>query len=63
LCGKQSFKHWVADTAYFPELYGTRTVPLLLDLIKGKKEPKTVYTNHKVITPSNIKSIYPKACS
>ena len=63
ICGKESFKNWVADTAYFPELYGTRTVPLLLDLIKGKKEPATTYTNHKVITPSNIKSIYPKACS
>jgi ribose transport system substrate-binding protein len=63
LCGKQSFKHWEADTAYFPELYGSRTVPLLVDLIKGKKEPKTVYTNHKVITPANIKTIYPKACS
>ncbi len=60
LCGKQSFKHWEADTAYFPELYGARTVPLLVNLIKGKKEPKMVFTNHKVITPANIKSIYPR---
>jgi ribose transport system substrate-binding protein len=63
LCGKEPFKNWEADTAYFPELYGTRTVPLLLDLIAGKKEPATVYTNHKVVTPSNIKTVYPKACS
>lgn len=62
LCGKQPFKHWEADTAYFPEMYGPRTVPLLLALINGKKEPKTVYTNHKVLTPANIKSVYPKAC-
>jgi ribose transport system substrate-binding protein len=62
LCRKESFKNWEADTAYFPELYGERTVPLLVDLIKGKKEPKTVYTNHKVVTPANIKSVYPKAC-
>lgn len=62
LCGKQAFKNWEADTAYFPELYGFRTVPILVNLIKGRKEPKTVYTNHKVVTPSNISSIYPKAC-
>lgn len=63
ICGKQAFKNWEADTAYFPELYGARTVPLLLALIAGKKEPKVVYTKHKVVTPSNIKTIYPKACS
>ncbi|HVW17950.1 MAG TPA: sugar ABC transporter substrate-binding protein [Solirubrobacteraceae bacterium] len=62
LCGKQSFKNWEADTAYFPERYGNVTVPLLLNLIKGKTEPKVVYTKHKVVTPSNIKSIYPTAC-
>jgi len=63
ICGKEPFKNWEADTAYFPELYGSRTVPLLLSLIAGKKEPKVVYTHHKVVTPTNIKSIYPKACS
>jgi ribose transport system substrate-binding protein len=63
LCGKNAFKNWEADTAYFPERYGNRTVPLLLDLISGKKVPKVVYTHHQVVTPSNIKSIYPNACS
>jgi ribose transport system substrate-binding protein len=63
MCGKEPFKNWEADTAYFPELYGARTVPLLIDLINGKKEPATVYTQHKAVTPANIKSIYPKACS
>ena len=62
LCGKEAFKNWEADTAYFPELYGTRTVPLLLKLIAGKKVPKVVYTQHKVVTPQNITKIYPKAC-
>ncbi|HEY2651371.1 MAG TPA: substrate-binding domain-containing protein [Solirubrobacteraceae bacterium] len=62
LCGKQPFKNWEADTAYFPELYGNRTVPLLLKLIHGQKVPKIVYTQHKVVTPANIKSIYPNAC-
>jgi ribose transport system substrate-binding protein len=62
ICGKRDFKHWVADTAYFPEQYGDRVVPLLLSLIEGQPQPKTVYTPHRVVTPQNIKSIYPNAC-
>ena len=62
LCGKTPFKNWVADTAYFPERYGDTVVPLLLSLIDGQKEPKFVYINHRVVTPANIKLIYPSAC-
>jgi ribose transport system substrate-binding protein len=62
LCGKTPFKNWVADTAYFPDKYGDRVVPVLINLIKGKKEPRSVYTSHVVITPANISKIYPSAC-
>jgi ribose transport system substrate-binding protein len=62
ICGKTPFKNWVADTAYFPERYGDTVVPLLLSLIDGQKEPKFVYINHRVVTPQNIKQIYPSAC-
>jgi ABC-type sugar transport system substrate-binding protein len=62
ICGKKSFKNWVADTAYFPEQYGSRVVPILLSLIDGQKQPRTVFTNHRVITPQTIKAIYPRAC-
>lgn len=62
LCGTTSFKHWEADTAYFPELYGSRMVPILMALINGIKEPATIYTTHQVVTPANIKQIYPQAC-
>jgi len=62
LCGKTPFKNWEADTAYFPERYGDTLVPLLLSLIDGQKEPKFVYINHRVVTPGNIKTIYPSAC-
>jgi ribose transport system substrate-binding protein len=62
ICGKQPFKQWVADTAYFPELYGSHVVPTLISLIEGQPEPKIIYTNHRVVTPDNIKSIYPNAC-
>jgi ribose transport system substrate-binding protein len=62
ICGKERFKNWVADTAYFPELYGSRVVPMLISLIDGQKQPKIVHTNHRVVTPKSIKVIYPRAC-
>jgi ribose transport system substrate-binding protein len=62
LCGKTSFKHWIADTGYFPEDYGKTVVPTLLSMIDGQKMPRNVYVAHRVITPQNIKNIYPKAC-
>jgi ribose transport system substrate-binding protein len=62
LCGKTSFKNWIDDTAYFPEKYGDTLVPLVLSLIDGEQEPRTVFVNHRVITPQNIRAIYPTAC-
>jgi len=62
ICGKTPFKHWIADTAYFPELYGSHVVPAMISLIEGQPEPKVIYTNHRVVTPQNIRSIYPNAC-
>jgi ribose transport system substrate-binding protein len=62
LCGNTPFKNWIADTAYFPDKYGDRVVPVLINLIKGKKQPRSVYTKHVVITPQNITTIYPNAC-
>ena len=63
ICGKTPFKNWVGEVGYFPQRYGNYVVPLLLSLIKGKKEPGTVYLKPHVITSQNIKSYYPNACS
>ncbi len=62
MCGKTPFKNWVADTAYFPELYGSHVVPAMISLIEGQPQPAKIFTNHRVVTPQNIKSIYPSAC-
>jgi ribose transport system substrate-binding protein len=62
ICGKTSFKNWIDDTGYFPEKYGDTLVPLLLSLIDGQQQPKTVFINHRVIDHDNIRSIYPSAC-
>lgn len=62
LCGKTTFKNWIDDTGYFPERYGDTLVPLLLSLIDGQAQPKTIFINHRVIDKANIRSIYPNAC-
>jgi ribose transport system substrate-binding protein len=62
LCGKTAFKNWIGDTGYFPERYGDTVIPILLSLIDGQAQPRTVYINHRVITPQNIRSVYPNAC-
>jgi ribose transport system substrate-binding protein len=62
LCGKTSFKNWIDDTGYFPEDYGKTVVPTLLSMIDGQAEPRNIYVAHRVITPANIRDIYPQAC-
>jgi ribose transport system substrate-binding protein len=62
LCGKNPFKNWVGEVGYFPQRYGQQVIPILLKLIKGKKQPKTIYLKPHVLTPSNITSFYPSAC-
>jgi ribose transport system substrate-binding protein len=62
LCGKTSFKHWIDDTGYFPEDYGKTVVPTLLSMIDGQSEPRNIYVAHRIITPANIRDIYPQAC-
>ena len=62
ICGKTAFKNWIGDTAYFPQRYGQNIVPALVNLIKGKKEPRFLYTKHQLLTPKNIATIYPTAC-
>jgi len=62
LCGKSPFKNWVGEVGYFPQRYGQQVIPILLNLIKGKKQPKTIYLKPHVITSSNIASFYPSAC-
>jgi ribose transport system substrate-binding protein len=62
MCGKNRFKNWIADTAYFPERYGNFVVPILLNLIAGKSQPKVVYVKHQAVTQKNIRKLYPNAC-
>ncbi len=31
-------------------------------MIDGQTEPRNIYVAHRVLTPANIKDIYPNAC-
>jgi ribose transport system substrate-binding protein len=62
LCGENPFKNWVADVGYFPDRYGDEVVPILINLIEGKKQPPTVYLKHEAVTPENLTTFYPDAC-
>jgi ribose transport system substrate-binding protein len=48
-----------ASVAYFPESYGERVIALALRILGGDKVPLTTYTNHVVLTASNLEQYYP----
>lgn len=52
-------KIWLADSAYFPELYGKTLVPAIIDILNGKTVAKELYTPHIAINKDNIRQIYP----
>jgi ribose transport system substrate-binding protein len=45
--------------AYFPESYGERVIALAIRILAGEKVPLTTYTNHVVLTTSNLDQYYP----
>jgi ribose transport system substrate-binding protein len=51
--------NWLADTAYFPERYGTILVPAVVDLLNGKTIVKNLFTKHETVTKDNIRTLYP----
>jgi ribose transport system substrate-binding protein len=50
---------WLADTAYFPERYGTILIPAVVDLLNGKTIEKNLFTKHEVVTKDNVRTLYP----
>jgi ribose transport system substrate-binding protein len=62
-CLIKNNKQWIADSAYFPEKYGTIGIPYLIKLVKGQSVPKELYVPHVVITGANITKYYkPTGC-
>ena len=51
--------HWIGDTAYFPEDYGSEIFKLISDFQAGKKVTPYVYIPAVWVTKRNINEYYP----
>jgi ribose transport system substrate-binding protein len=49
-----------ATISYFPERYGQYLVPIIVDLLEGKKVPDRVIPSVSPVTRSNVNELYPK---
>ena len=54
---------YFGSPAYFPETYGDKIIPAMLDLLECKPLPPSIYVDHVLITKDNIEEYYPGACS
>lgn len=52
-------RHWIGDTAYFPEDYGSEIFKLIADLQAGRKVTPLVYIPAVWVTKGNINKYYP----
>jgi ribose transport system substrate-binding protein len=49
----------ICTVAYFPETYGDRLVRLALDMLHGRPVPRAALTQHRLLTPTSVDSVYP----
>jgi len=56
---RRSGSRLVCSTAYFPENYGNRLVELALNVLNRKSVTSAVFTEHQLVTPENVNTIYP----
>jgi ribose transport system substrate-binding protein len=50
---------FICSVAYFPETYGDRVIRLALDILHGRHVPPAIFTQHELVTCSNVDKIYP----
>jgi ribose transport system substrate-binding protein len=51
---------WLADTAYFPERYGTILIPAVVKLLDGETLPENLFVEHEVVTKDNVRTLFPE---
>ncbi|MCA0453689.1 MAG: sugar ABC transporter substrate-binding protein [Chloroflexi bacterium] len=56
---------YLGATAYFPELYGSKIIPAMIDLLECRAVPPAIYVDHQFVTKENICEVLPdsKACA
>lgn len=50
---------YLGATAYFPENYGSKLLPALIDILECRPVPPSVYVDHVFISKDNICEYYP----
>jgi ribose transport system substrate-binding protein len=50
---------YLGATAYFPENYGSKIIPAMLDLLECRPVPPSVYVDHVFISADNVCEYYP----
>lgn len=51
---------WLADTAYFPDRYGTILIPAVVKLLDGETLPENLFVEHDVVTKDNVRTLFPE---
>lgn len=56
---------YLGATAYFPELYGSKIIPAMLNLLECRPVPPAIYVDHVFVTKDNICEVIPdsQACA
>jgi ribose transport system substrate-binding protein len=49
----------IGSTAYWPERYGEKLIPLAVKILQGEAVPPAVHIDHQFITADNIEAFYP----
>jgi ribose transport system substrate-binding protein len=49
----------IGSTAYWPERYGDKLIPLAIKIFQGEAVPPAVYIDHEFIDAANIDTFYP----
>ncbi|HBY95800.1 MAG: sugar ABC transporter substrate-binding protein [Ardenticatenaceae bacterium] len=52
---------YLGATGYFPENYGDKIIPAMLDMLECKPVPPAIYVDHVFITKDNLCQYYPDA--
>jgi ribose transport system substrate-binding protein len=50
---------YLGATGYFPEKYGSKIIPAMLDALNCKPLPPSIYVDHVFITKDNLCQLYP----
>ncbi len=52
---------YLGATGYFPELYGSKIIPAMIDVLECNPVPPAIYVDHVFITKDNICEYYPES--